>query len=339
MPNVRVDPTSQPEIRASQRISDVPRRRLLSRKRHLLGLLATVALGFALSATSWAGQTYYVSVTGDDTTGNGSTGSPWRTLKKACLQVAADQGNTIQLGVGIFEDPERLTGNTSRAVLPKGVNLVGAGRTQTTYLGEIYVPDPGNQNISDFFMDGRENTTAAAAKFQGLIIQDASNNIQTSNVHVFNMRIEGFYGMGLQFGYWAGLKNSSLHDCELVNNGKHNTRGFGMSTGNMVDCNIYNNTFIEQRGKGGEPWNSGNRVFINVKVYNNTFTTHNDINAGWERQVVFNFEWWRVDCLNVEIYGNRFDGSLSLIDAVTPRTNKKPYSIRVYTALHQVFGI
>ena len=286
-------------------------------------------LAFLISFAHGA-QTYWVTANGDNSNNGTSESDGWASLKYACSQVSANQDNTIKLGVGTFLDPDRLTGNGSPAILPKGVNLVGSGRTQTIYKGEIRVPNPDNQTIKAFHLDGRENTTAAATKFSGLIIQSSTNNSQASNVHVQDMRIEGFYGMGLQFGYWDGLKDSSLHDCELVNNGAHNKRGFGMRTGNLFNTDIYNNTFLEERGKGGEPWNSGERLFTNSKIYNNTFKITSSTAGGWQGQAPFNFELFKVDCLNVEVFNNRFDGSISLVDKNNHRSNRQPFGIRVY---------
>lgn len=229
------------------------------------------------------------------------------------------------MGPGTFVDSGRLSSTNIPASLPRGTNLIGAGKSQTVYKGRIDVPLVNNQTISDFHLDGRENMTAATAYFDGLMIKTGDK------LTVKNLRIEGFHANGIEFGRYNGLSNSSLHHNELVNNGKHTQRGFGMRTGNMSNCEIYDNLFLEERGKGGEPWNTGPRTLTNVKIYNNTFKTHRDTKAGWNGQNVFNFEFFTTDCLNVEVYNNQFDGSLSLVDPSSPRANKTPFSIRVYS--------
>ncbi len=269
-------------------------------------------------------ETFWVKTSGNDLTGIGSEDKPWATLKHACKSVPANLGHIIRLGEGVFMDADRLNNSVIAATIPENVSLVGEGMDKTTYVGRINSEKARNQIISDFTLDGTENTDNLVGYFQGLSIGTGDN------LEIKNIRIKEFYGMGLELARVGGLKNSSLHHCEFINNGMPDKRGFGMRTGNLTDCEIHDNVFIEQRGRGGEPWNSGSKIFTNVKVYNNKFTTHADIKAGWNGQIIFNFEWWRVDCLNVEIFNNEFDGSLSLIDSDITRDNRTPFSVRVY---------
>ncbi len=269
-------------------------------------------------------ETFWIKTSGSDSTGVGTETLPWATLKHACENVPANEGHTIRLGEGVFMDVDRFDNSIIAPIIPENVSLIGAGMNKTTYIGGINVNKARSQIISDFTIDGTENTDSLKRYYQGLAI------VIGDSLEIKNIRIQGFYGMGMELGRNSGLKNSSLHHCELINNGTPNRRGFGMRSGNLTDCKIHDNIFIEERGKGGEPWNTGDKIFTNVKVYNNKFTTHNDIAAGWSGQVIFNFEWWRVDCLNVEIYNNEFDGSLSLIDRDNRRENRTPFSIRVY---------
>src|SRR5688500_20016721 len=84
-------------------------------------------LGFAalfLSHCSFA-TVYYVSVNGNDASGNGSSVSPWRTLQYAVSQVPAGQGHTIQLRAGIFIE-------NGLVEVPPGVSIAGAGKDSTT---------------------------------------------------------------------------------------------------------------------------------------------------------------------------------------------------------------
>src|SRR5579859_4623418 len=69
-------------------------------------------------------NTYYVSTTGNDTSGDGSATNPWKTLMFAVTQVAANQGNTIQVGAGTFVE-------SGLVEVPLGVNVTGAGIDMT----------------------------------------------------------------------------------------------------------------------------------------------------------------------------------------------------------------
>jgi hypothetical protein len=59
-------------------------------------LLSTVVL-FVVGLTCAYATDYYVSTAGNDASGNGTQGSPWRTLRFACSRVPANAGHTIRL--------------------------------------------------------------------------------------------------------------------------------------------------------------------------------------------------------------------------------------------------
>ena len=283
-------------------------------------LLLLLAAGLI---SAFAGQDYHVSVNGDDNTGDGSSGNPWATLKHACSEVAADSGHTIRLGAGTFEDDDRL-GTETPATLPRNVSLVGEGKELTTYIGQINVPSVNDQTISDFKMDGWENTDDLFSNYVGLVIKSGDS------LTVTRLRIEGYYSESLLFGDWTGLSNSSLSYCELINNGRPDRRGFAMRTGGLTNVEIHHNTLLEERGKGSQNWNTGDKILTNVKVHHNTFRTHRDITAGWKNQPPMNLEWVQVDALNCEIYENTFNDLVSLVDRDVERTGKSPYSVRVH---------
>src|SRR6267154_2368254 len=115
-------------------------------------------------------NTYYVSTTGNDATGNGSATSPWKTLKYAVTKVAANQGNIIQVGAGTFVE-------SGLVEVPLGVSIAGAGVDVTIFKAASslyyhpstdpgYSPDKflislsefnprdGNQTLRNFSIDG-----------------------------------------------------------------------------------------------------------------------------------------------------------------------------------------
>ena len=295
--------------------------------RPLLGLLGQGLVLLATSATLYAGQNFHIATGGSDNNGNGSSSSPWRTLKKACLSVPANQGHTIVMGSGLFYDSERFDSTKTPATLPQNVSLRGQGKTSTSYFGRINVPQVYNQTISDFFLDGRENQEGTNGRYFGLMIEFGSG------LTVEDLRLEGFHGSGLRFGKWDGLSNSVLRNCELINLGAWNSwSGFGSGSGNLKDCEIYGNTFREERGKGWNVWNSGGgRTMTRVKIHHNTFHTHGDTTYGWNNQQPFNFEWVNVDAIDCEIYQNSFNGIISLVKGSKSQTANKPNgSIRIW---------
>ena len=49
-------------------------------------------------------STYYVRKTGNDSSGDGSTGAPWLTIDKAFLTVSAGGGHTVKVGAGTYSE-------------------------------------------------------------------------------------------------------------------------------------------------------------------------------------------------------------------------------------------
>ncbi len=65
-------------------------------------------------ATASSAATYYVAKTGDDTTGNGTSGAPWATITKALT--AAGATDTIRVGGGVYSGTVTFTGETQVTV-------------------------------------------------------------------------------------------------------------------------------------------------------------------------------------------------------------------------------
>jgi hypothetical protein len=124
--------------------------------RWILALLLTLVV-----SPAWAATTYFVSTTGNDTTGDGSVSLPWRTIQK-CANTAAS-GDTCSVNDGTY-------------TISSGTNLCGGSGTSsfgcvtrpgitfksTTPLGAKL---NGNSNTTDY---GFHVTTGA----NGTVIQD-----------------------------------------------------------------------------------------------------------------------------------------------------------------------
>lgn len=64
--------------------------------------------------------TYYVRTTGNDSTGTGATGAPWKTIQYALTHASALGGDTIKVGSGTYT--EHLMFNTAGYTVNSGVN-------------------------------------------------------------------------------------------------------------------------------------------------------------------------------------------------------------------------
>jgi hypothetical protein len=99
---------------------------------------------------------FYISTTGNDNTGNGTIGNPYRTIFKG-LNVAVS-GDIIEVGAGTFNENTQL-------VLPVGVSIHGVSSAATIIKSTItYGPlligysaegTAGNNTISNLQMDGQ----------------------------------------------------------------------------------------------------------------------------------------------------------------------------------------
>src|SRR5882762_1274650 len=166
---------------------------------------------------SFAGV-YYVSTTGSDVSGNGSSASPWKTLMYAVTKVAANQGHTIQVCAGTFVE-------AGLVEVPLGVSVAGAGIDVTIFKAAssfYYHPaDPGygtdkflislsefnqlngNQSLKNFTVDGDSK------QLHGGIYVRYRNNVVIDQVKVQNTNFTGIW-------IWD-VKDSKITNTQLVN--------------------------------------------------------------------------------------------------------------------------
>ncbi len=106
----------------------------------LVSLSLTLLLinGWRISEqVSAAGITYYVSSSGNDTTGDGSIGNPWKTIQKAANTLTA--GDTVYIRAGTY--PEQ--------VIPLNSGSAGNYITYAAYPGETVTVDGSSALSSD----------------------------------------------------------------------------------------------------------------------------------------------------------------------------------------------
>ena len=116
-------------------------------------------------------NTYYISPTGNDVSGNGTISNPWRSLYKATSTVKA-AGDIIHVKAGNYIE-------TVRCTLAPGVSIEGDGADvsiiQSTlteqFIAIIIATSPegtnGNQHISNIKLDGNKRATSWAIEIRG----------------------------------------------------------------------------------------------------------------------------------------------------------------------------
>ena len=296
---------------------------------------------------SGGGIIYYVSTSGNNSTGNGSQSNPWATLDYAIGRVSA-VGSTIYVMAGTYPTI------SAQMELSPGVSIVGAGRDRTTITmtntsgggcikmesyGQWANKTIGFQSISGIKFVG--STTSGAPVGHAAIVVYYRNH-----VYVHDCEFVDFVRSAVRFNgqqYWSGFNipnpyyNGSKDDFKYIpfnnsfaegnrfyNNIVHNC--CGRITGNDFSgalevsvndgCLVYNN-YMTATGRSGD----GNGVPIkfigpgagfnrNSKIYNNHIIAgHMDTNY-WQFAIEI---WW--DLGGTEIYGNTCEGALDLCDS------------------------
>jgi hypothetical protein len=310
---------------------------------------STVATNAGISFTTGttSGTVYYVSTSGSNTTGNGTSGSPWRTLAYAASQVTPGTGNkTISLGAGTFVE-------TAMTYLPLGVNIVGAGESNTIitanaafpipsdvsenlyplyadgsliqlkspiYINnarygspaEMVAPTNGSQTLSGFTMDGNGKKVKA-----GVWVENRSN------VTMHHVTFKSFKQSGSVFSrgdmWWyepipAGkwMENTTIYNCTFINSGSTNggEQVGNLCLGGLDGADIYNITITDPNGQGIKFAHVGH--FRNTKIHDCTVTVGESDPTWGEKMAI---ELWNLSYGN-ELYNFNCNTWMSLVNHV-----------------------
>ena len=200
-----------------------------------------------------SGTDYYVSPTGDDSTGNGSSGAPWKTISKAVADVSGDTSKavTIHIAAGTYSPSN---GESFPLKVQENIKLIGAGAATTILDGEqggayalvanrVSDFDLKNLTFTNFHTNGmaivqlfsssRESSQHRItdcvfenniANYSSAVYISSSNTIITGCVfrnneattYVYNDMTHGGYGGAL---YFSGLeKTLVVNDTQFIGN-------------------------------------------------------------------------------------------------------------------------
>jgi hypothetical protein len=151
-------------------------------------LSAAICLGVSVASAA----TYYLSPNGSDSTGNGSSTSPWRSFSAVAANVPARQGHTVRLLPGLYYQDTSIW-------LPTGITLEGESSTS----------DPNRTIV--FCRHG--------SSWPGTTLNWSSGNAETYPTVVKNVTFDGdnFTGYGgLDFRRHS---NVTIQDCFFRNFG------------------------------------------------------------------------------------------------------------------------
>lgn len=267
------------------------------------------------------GTTYYISPTGNDTTGNGNIGTPWRSLYKASSTLSTS-GSIIHVNAGTYLE-------THQCIISEGVSIEGMGvtshiifsyvggdETNSAILLETY-PSGGTaaQSISNLKLDGNLTSNSAITVF-------GRSNIKIHDLTIIDFTSQGIYmrggaTLGTQYATGNEIYNNIITNCtsrELVNgSGLINLSG---QDGTLIHDNILTQNSRPQ-GYNGNIICSVIGYNKGVKYYNNK--SYKPINEGVVQPYLtntasgWNFHWesWTTRG-GMEVYNNEFHNGVAL---------------------------
>ena len=148
------------------------------------------------------GPDHYVATTGNDTTGNGSAGSPWRTIQKAANSVSA--GEVVSVGPGTYNE---------RVTIPAGASGTAADTTQFIANGSVVVSQAFVINSNYTVLDGFEVTPGSSSitDNQRTVgqVQIAGNYDTVKNLYIHDL----VRGTGITVAY--GKVYNTIDSCTI----------------------------------------------------------------------------------------------------------------------------
>lgn len=300
---------------------------------------AAVQLALTLSFVqlSWA-NIYYVSGTGSDISGDGTTYKPWKTLTHAVAKVAANHGHTIQIGAGTFVE-------NGLVEVPLGVSIVGAG-VDVTVLKAVssfhYHPaDPGystdkflislsginasdgNQTLRDFTIDGDSK------QLHGGIYVRYRNNVNIDEVKVQNTNYAGIWLWDVKD---CQISNTQLINCSWGNTGDSSG---ALNLGNLERVEISNLNIDENTGYGIKalgPDGYNDIFYLKIHDCQVSVAPFGLWNNGTAPNIAI--ELWQSTLIGCEIYNSNVDNTISLVNGAVP-----PSGIQTIRVHHNTLDI
>lgn len=249
-----------------------------------------------LSTPAWS-ATYYVATTGDDSTGDGSLGNPWRNPQK-CAASPIVAGDTCIIRDGTYSaSPYTLlissgagsaSGTASQPITIKAEHPHGTKIVQPTRNGQavaVYIGRP-YYIIEDFEVDGSTTTydTGSSASHAGIGVYASNVTVRRNHVHHIarTMCNDSAFGNAGIFTN-VGLSNILIEYNEINTIGRLRDGESGCTTVRFQhDHGIYitwgtditvrrNLVYDTNRGFPMNIYSSSTSVHTRYKIQNNTF--------------------------------------------------------------------
>lgn len=233
---------------------------------------------------------YYVSTTGSDSIGNGTSGNPWRTIQYAIDKVYS--GDTIYIENGIYE--ENIDVN-------KTINLIGEGRQNTTInastpTDHIFYVTANNTNISGFKAIGGNRDMINGFYLNNVHDCNISSNIISNNnigIEILNSHNNIIENNNVNVSYRYGIYIFDSDNNTIKNNIISLSSFYGINIYTSHSNNFTSNIFKKNVNlESGLANDSNNTYYSNQFLDNmNTFSqleTNSQIGTTGSR-IDFNF--------------------------------------------------
>jgi parallel beta-helix repeat protein len=262
--------------------------RCINMRTRIIGIIVTMVLviGLCIVASmqvTAAGSTWYVDDSGNDGTGDGSSGNPWATIQHAIDTATA--GDTVYVNDGNYT--ENVTVNKALAI--QSVN--GASVTTITAANNtlnVFNITADNISISGFTISGATGGSAAGIRLSGTDIDQVtgctiSNNICSINndgIYLYYADNNVVSANTCSSSIRAGMYFMSSNQNTVVGNTCSNNTNYGiyfnLSTYNTVSSNtcnanlsgIYMASAAENNSISGNTCNSNTNYGINLNSVN-----------------------------------------------------------------------
>lgn len=283
-----------------------------------VGCTGTPVLSRSCSYMQPTATMKYVNTTGNDTTGNGTSGSPWRSIYKATS--STNSPDTIYVVRGRYLNNKISFLKTGVSIISDSATIITTVNNAGIYLYNTSVTN-GNQIIYGLNFDGQLTGTSA------IHIQ------KTSNVTVEKCNFKDLYYTGLQFTNINGTSEPSVYatgnkivNCSIVNSSLFNKDGSygsiyltGQQNFEAKDFYIY----VPKRGTTNSGFGLKTNYIKKSKFHDFTINIpDNDDNLFWS----FAIELWSTQD-STEIYNANITG---IVDIVTTLKNSGAYGLRFH---------
>ncbi len=292
-----------------------------------------------LISTHCLADNFYVSIYGNNITGDGSKNSPWRTITYALQKVAAAAGHTINISAGLFIEHSPLS-------IRPGINIRGAGMDSTVITSTTsfyYYPiNPGfaperfllrldgslqyhgHQSLSGFTIDG------LSKKIHGGIYVNSRNRIRITDIKV---RETNFCGIWILNASDVRVRNVSLQNCAW---GSNEWCSGALQFAYVDDVDISKLDIDEGKGYGIKTLgHEKEHELNNFKLHDSRISVNPK--GLWKHGKAPNIavEIWANSFAGSEIYNCYFDNHISVVNS---DHNTKPTG-RALRIHHNIFDI